>query len=136
MVLRRQKGKRRAAEQTAGRNETVYEREVNQGKRYQFNSAVRFGAHGYRLGRRRAVAAGNDHCRSDGVKPAAFWAVKLTKTEKDDAFVKRLYDCVEGTAIDWKPYVALFRRRNPKAAEVLDKFRIADKDKDELSSDT
>ena len=70
------------------------------------------------------------------VKPAAFWAVKLTKTEKDNAFVKRLYDVVEGTAIDWKPYVALFRRRNPKAAEVLDKFRIADKDKDELSSDT
>lgn len=69
------------------------------------------------------------------VKPAAFWVVKLTKTEKDDAFVQRLYDCVEGTAIDWKPYVALFRRRNPKAAEVLDKFRIADKDKDELSSD-
>ena len=62
------------------------------------------------------------------VKPAAFWAVKLTKTEKDDAFVKRLYDCVEGTAIDWKPYVALFRRRNPKAAEVLDKFAIKDKD--------
>ena len=28
------------------------------------------------------------------VKPAAFWAVKLTKTEKDDAFVKRLYDVV------------------------------------------
>ena len=70
------------------------------------------------------------------VKPAAFWAVKLTKTEKDDTFVKRLYDCVEGTAIDWKPYVALFRRRNPKAADVLDKFRIADKDKNELSSDT
>lgn len=70
------------------------------------------------------------------VKPAAFWAVKLTKTEKDDAFVKRLYDVIEGTAIDWKPYVALFRRRNPKAADVLDKFRIADKDKDELSSDT
>lgn len=68
------------------------------------------------------------------VKPAAFWAVKLTKTEKDDAFVKRLYDIVEGTAIDWKPYVALFRRRNPKAADVLDKFAI--KDKDELSSDT
>lgn len=69
------------------------------------------------------------------VKPVAFWAVKLTKTEKDDAFVKRLYDVVEGTAIDWKPYVALFRRRNPDAADVLDKFRIADKDKDELSSD-
>lgn len=71
------------------------------------------------------------------VKPAAFWAVKLTKTEKDDAFVKRLYDVIEGTAIDWQPYVALFRRRNPKAADVLDKFRIADKDKDkdELSSD-
>lgn len=69
------------------------------------------------------------------VKPAVFWAVKLTKTEKDDAFVKRLYDVIEGTAIDWKPYVALFRRRNPKAADVLDKFRIADKDKDELSSD-
>ena len=68
------------------------------------------------------------------VKPAAFWAVKLTKTEKDDAFVKRLYDVIEGTAIDWKPYVALFRRRNPKAADVLDKFAI--KDKDELSSDT
>ena len=68
------------------------------------------------------------------VKPAAFWAVKLTKTEKDDAFVKRLYDIVEGTAIDWKPYVALFRHRNPKAADVLDKFAI--KDKDELSSDT
>ena len=49
------------------------------------------------------------------------------------AFVKRLYDVIEGTAIDWKPYVALFRRRNPKAADVLDKFRIADKDKDELS---
>lgn len=70
------------------------------------------------------------------VKPAAFWAVKLTKTEKDDAFVKRLYDVIEGTAIDWKPYVALFRRRNPKTADVLDKFAIADKDKDELSSDT
>ena len=69
------------------------------------------------------------------VKPAAFWAVKLTKTEKDDAFVKRLYDVIEGTAIDWKPYVALFRRRNPKAADVLDKFAITDKDKDELSSD-
>lgn len=69
------------------------------------------------------------------VKPAAFWAVKLTKTEKDDAFVKRLYAVVEGTAIDWKPYVALFRRRNPKAADVLDKFAITDKDKDELSSD-
>lgn len=68
------------------------------------------------------------------VKPAAFWAVKLTKTEKDDAFVKRLYDIIEGTAIDWKPYVALFRRRNPKAADVLDKFAITDKD--ELSSDT
>lgn len=61
------------------------------------------------------------------VKPAAFWAVKLTKTERDDAFVKRLYDCVEGTAIDFKPFVALFRRRNPKAAEVLDKFAIKDK---------
>ncbi len=48
---------------------------------------------------------------------------------------KRLYDVIEGTAVDWKPYVALFRRRNPKAADVLDKFRIADKDKDELSSD-
>ena len=70
------------------------------------------------------------------VKPAAFWAVKLTKTEKDDAFVKRLYDVVEGTAIDWKPYVALFRRRNPKTAAVLDKFAITGKDKDELSSDT
>lgn len=70
------------------------------------------------------------------VKPAVFWAVKLTKTEKDDAFVKRLYDVIEGTAIDWKPYVALFRRRNPKAADVLDKFAITDKDKDELSSDT
>ena len=70
------------------------------------------------------------------VKPAAFWAVKLTKTEKDDAFVKKLYDIIEGTAIDWKPYVALFRRRNPKAADVLDKFAITDKDKDELSSDT
>ena len=69
-------------------------------------------------------------------KPAAFWAVKLTKTDKDDAFVKRLYDCVEGTAIDWKPYVALFRRRNPKAAAVLDKLAVKDKDKDELSSDT
>ncbi len=70
------------------------------------------------------------------IKPAAFWAVKLTKTEKDDAFVKRLYDIVEGTAIDWKPYVALFRRRNPKAAGVLDKFKSADKSKDEQSSDT
>ncbi len=66
------------------------------------------------------------------IKPAAFWAVKLTKTEKDDAFVKRLYDIVEGTAIDWKPYVALFRRRNPKAADVLDKFKSADKNKDGL----
>lgn len=70
------------------------------------------------------------------VKPAAFWAVKLTKTEKDDAFVKRLYDVIEGTAVDWKPYVALFRRRNPKAADVLDRFAGADNDKGELSSDT
>lgn len=69
------------------------------------------------------------------VKPAAFWVVKLTKTEKDDAFVKRLYDVIEGTAIDWKHYVALFRRRNPKAADVLDKFAGADKNKGELSSD-
>ena len=66
------------------------------------------------------------------IKPAAFWAVKLTKTEKDDAFVKRLYDIVEGTAIDWKPYVALFRRRNPKAAAALDKFKSAEKSKDGL----
>ena len=71
------------------------------------------------------------------VKPAAFWVVKLTKTEKDDAFVKRLYDVIEGTAVDWKPYVALFRRRNPKAADVLDRFAITDKNESgQLSSDT
>lgn len=69
-------------------------------------------------------------------KPAAFWVVKLTKTEKDDVFVKRLYDCVEGTAIDWKPYVALFRRRNPKAADVLDKLAVKGKDENEASSNT
>lgn len=53
---------------------------------------------------------------------------------KPAAFVKRQCDVIEGTAIDWKPYVALFRRRNPKAADVLDKF--AGTDKNELSSDT
>lgn len=69
------------------------------------------------------------------VKPLVFWLVAKTDTDKDDRFARRFYDIIEGAALDFTPCVALFRRRNPKAADVLDKFKIADKDKDELSSD-
>lgn len=70
------------------------------------------------------------------VKPLVFWLVAKTDTDKDDRFACRFYDIIEGTALDFTPCVALFRRRNPKAAGVLDKFKSAGKSKDEQSSDT
>lgn len=55
------------------------------------------------------------------IKPIVFWAVKKTATEKDDRFAERFYAVIEGTAFDFAPLIALFKRRNPKAAAALEK---------------
>lgn len=61
-------------------------------------------------------------------KPAVLFVVKRTKTEKDDAFVQKFYDIIEGTAFDFAPYIALFKKRNPKTAKVLEKVeKVVDK---------
>lgn len=66
------------------------------------------------------------------VKPLVFWLVAKTDTDKDDRFARRFYCVIEGTALDFTPCIALFRRRNPKAAAALDKFKSAGKSKDGL----
>lgn len=50
------------------------------------------------------------------IKPFIFWAVKLTKTEKDDAVVTKIYGFIEATAIDFSPLVNLFKKKYPKTA--------------------
>lgn len=53
-------------------------------------------------------------------KPFVYAIVNLTKTEKDNIIADKLYGLIEGTAIDFAPFVNLFKKKYPKF-EILDK---------------
>lgn len=54
------------------------------------------------------------------MKPVVYVVVNLTKTEKDNIIADKIYGVIDGTAIDFKPYVDLFKKKYPKF-EILDK---------------
>ena len=56
------------------------------------------------------------------LKPVVYVVVNWTKTEKDNIIADKMYGIIEGTAIDFKPFVDLFKKKYPK-------FEIFDKDK-------
>lgn len=54
------------------------------------------------------------------LKPVVYVIVNWTKTDKDDAVADKIYGVIEGTAIDFKPFVDLFKKKYPK-------FEMSDK---------
>lgn len=54
------------------------------------------------------------------LKPIVLAVVNFTKTEKDNIVVEKIYGIIDGTAIDFKPFVNLFKKKYPKF-EILDK---------------
>lgn len=54
------------------------------------------------------------------LKPVVYVVVNWTKTEKDNIVVDKIYCVIEGTAIDFKPFVDLFKKKYPKF-EIFDK---------------
>lgn len=54
------------------------------------------------------------------MKPIVYVIVNFTKTEKDNVIADKIYGVIEGTAIDFKPFVELFKKKYPKF-EILDK---------------
>ncbi|MBR1778157.1 MAG: hypothetical protein IJ752_06200 [Alphaproteobacteria bacterium] len=54
------------------------------------------------------------------LKPVVYAIVNFTKTEKDNVIADKIYGVIEGTAIDFKPFVDLFKKKYPKF-KTLDK---------------
>lgn len=54
------------------------------------------------------------------LKPVVYVVVNWTKTEKDNIVADKIYGVIEGTAIDFKPFIELFKKKYPKF-EILDK---------------
>ncbi|MBQ8347792.1 MAG: hypothetical protein IJY17_09370 [Alphaproteobacteria bacterium] len=54
------------------------------------------------------------------LKPVVYVVVNWTKTEKDNIVADKIYGVIEGTAIDFKPFVDLFKKKYPKF-EILDR---------------
>ena len=54
------------------------------------------------------------------LKPVVYVVVNWTKTEKDNIIADKMYGIIEGTAIDFKPFVDLFKKKYPKF-EILDR---------------
>ena len=54
------------------------------------------------------------------LKPVVYVVVNWTKTEKDNIVADKIYGVIEGTAIDFKPFIELFKKKYPKF-EILDR---------------
>ena len=54
------------------------------------------------------------------LKPIVLAVVNYTKTEKDNVVVDKIYGVIDGTAIDFKPFIDLFKKKYPKF-KILDK---------------
>lgn len=54
------------------------------------------------------------------LKPVVYVVVNWTKTEKDNIVADKIYGVIEGTAIDFKPFIELFKKKYPNF-EIFDK---------------
>lgn len=54
------------------------------------------------------------------LKPVVYVVVNWTKTEKDNIIADKIYGVIDGTAIDFKPFIELFKKKYPKF-EILDR---------------
>ena len=54
------------------------------------------------------------------LKPVVYVIVNWTKTEKDNIIADKIYGVIDGTAIDFKPFIELFKKKYPKF-EIFDK---------------
>lgn len=63
-------------------------------------------------------------------KPVFIWIVGKTKTQKDDEFLGKVYLFLDSFAVSGEQLIGLFKKRNPKMAETLEKLRfVNEKDK-------